>query len=155
MLGTRMYSMPTAKHMFKHLQLMEKTEAAGKPVIDTLDRIRIVLDRRETRRRLHHMEQATGGLVRWSPAVLVSGHGSEATNEISAMQQALRQCNALICKPCVACGVPQSHDMRLVWDADSLPPTVRPWSYAWVCSDFCDCSLPFAAVGHGCLQNES
>jgi hypothetical protein len=106
------------------MQLVEQSHAAGKPVLDNLDCVYAVLDRHETRKRLQHMQEATKGSVRWAAAVLVPGRGVAESDIIVQMQSALQQCDALICKPCVACGIPQSHDMRLIWDAARLPPSV-------------------------------
>jgi hypothetical protein len=104
---------------------VKEAQASGKTVVDDLNSIRTVLDRRETRERLQHMQEATNGLVAWAEAVLVPSAGVTEADTMQQMQHALQQCDALICKPCVACGIPQSHDMRLVWDAASLPPSVR------------------------------
>lgn len=115
------------------MQLVKEAQAARKPVLDKLDCIRTVLDRRDTRKRLQHMESATDGLVRWAAAVLVPGRGAAESDAIVEMQSALQQGDALICKPCVACGIPQSHDMRLVWDAATLPPSVRSYASSQLC----------------------
>jgi hypothetical protein len=106
------------------MQLVEHAQAAGKPVLDNLDNVHTVLDRHETRQRLQHIQEATEGLIRWAPAVLVPDRGAAASDRAAQMQSALQQCDALICKPCVACGIPQSHAMRLVWSATFLPPAV-------------------------------
>ena len=110
-----------------NVQLVNEAEARGKLILDKLDCVRTVLDRRESRKRLEHIFIATNGLVGWAPAVLVEGRGGAESNVVAQMKTALQQGDALICKPCVACGIPQSHDMRLVWAAGALPPAVRSY----------------------------
>lgn len=116
------------------MQLVNEAAAHGKLIVDTLDCIRTVLDRMETRSRLQHMHQATNGLVDWAAAVLVAGRGAAESSAVATMQSALQQCDALICKPCVACGIAQSHDMRLVWDSGCLPPSVCSYSSLQSCT---------------------
>lgn len=108
------------------VQLMRTAEARGALVIDPLPAVGSVMDRREARRRLESIHSATNGLVRWAEAIEVAGRGDEEQKQVAQMSSALQHCDALICKPCVACGVHQSHDMRLVWDPRCLPPSVRP-----------------------------
>lgn len=108
-----------------NVQLVKDAQVAGKVVLDNLECVRMVLDRRETRKQLQHIHDATKGLVRWADAVLVPERGTVESDIVLQMKAALQRCDALICKPCVACGVQQSHDMRLVCHAASLPPSVR------------------------------
>lgn len=120
------------------VQLMRAAEDRGLLVIDPLAAVATVVDRREVRRRLESIDSATNGLVRWAEAIEVAGRGNEEHKQVPRMCVALQQCDALICKPCVACGVHQSHDMRLVWDPRSLPPSVRPLNLSFTERNSCD-----------------
>lgn len=105
-------------------QVMRTAEADGKAVLDPLRALEAVLDRRTLRRRLPDLQESTSDLVVWSECLTVQDRRA-AEAKAGAMRSMLEGCDGLLCKPCVACGIPESHEMCLVRHPAALPPDVR------------------------------
>jgi hypothetical protein len=102
------------------LQVVQRAEDLGHAVIDPLHVMSQVLDRRAIRLRLQDIASATEHLVQWSEVIEIASE--RALQEKSTLlQSTLQRCDALICKPCIACGIHQSHNMVLLWDPKRLP----------------------------------
>lgn len=104
---------------------MEAAHTSGKVVLDPLSALENILDRRTLRQKLPDLLQRTGGRVAWSEALEVND-AAAAGQLAGAMRAMLEGSDGVLCKPCVACGIAESHDMCLVRTTAGLPPTVRP-----------------------------
>lgn len=105
-------------------QVMKRAEVDGKAVLDPLPALEAILDRRTLRSRLPDLLERTSGRVAWSECLVVQDRRA-AEALCGVMRNMLKGCDGLLCKPCVACGLPESHEMCLVRHAAALPPNVR------------------------------
>lgn len=99
---------------------MSRAEERGVTVVDPLTAVENVLDRRTLRRKLPDLLARTDGRVAWSDSLEVPDHGA-ALEQTNALQRLLQQSDGLLIKPCVACGISESHEMCLVRTAEALP----------------------------------
>lgn len=104
-------------------QLMKQAQEKGVVVVDPLASLENVLDRRTLRSKLPDLLKRTEGRVAWSESLEVQDEAA-AASLLPAMQSMLHRSDGVLFKPCVACGVPESHEMCLVRSAEALPPHV-------------------------------
>lgn len=111
------------------MQAMTAAKAEGKLVLDPMPCIEYILDRRILRKKIPDLIKRTAGHVDWSEGLVIQ-EATAVSGLLGAMRSMLARSDGLLCKPCVACGIPESHEMCLVRSSAGLPPEVcSRWSH--------------------------
>eukprot|EP00892_Ulva_mutabilis_P010710 jgi/Ulvmu1/8010/UM004_0246.1 len=107
----------------KLTKVMSRAQDNGVVVLDPVAALGSILDRRTLRHKLPDLQEMTHGAVAWSESLELPEHAASA--ELVPVRSMLQRSDGVLIKPCVACGIPESHDMCLVRAAEALPPQVE------------------------------
>lgn len=88
--------------------------------MEDVPQLESVLDRGRTRAMLAGLSEATRGRAAPCPAIVV-----HSPADVAAAVAALEPSDAVLVKPCVACGVHRAHTMALVLRRDCVSSAVR------------------------------
>lgn len=104
------------------MQFLAAIRAEGIPIVEDVEAVSIVADRRRLRSALApHM------LALWPRVALPNAAAvhNKAEVEAAAHEELVQAGRAWVVKPAVACGVHESHQMALVLNREQLPVAVR------------------------------